>query len=92
MPYNKTRTSWPLLILTVALLTQTSLRAGQSNPKVESAYELPHANSTVALSRQAEERETNISQEPRLVPALSEDKGQESEQSQPRLGEEGEAQ
>jgi hypothetical protein len=92
MPYNKTRTSRPLMIVTVALLTQTFLRAGQSNPKLESAYELPHTNSTVALSRQAEERETNIPPGPRPVPALSDGAGQESGQSQRQPGEGVEAQ
>jgi hypothetical protein len=92
MLYHRIRISRPLMIVTVALLAQTVLRAGQSNPKVESAYELPHANSTVAQSPQAEERETNIPPGPRPIPTLSEDKGQESEQTQHRPGEGGEVQ
>jgi hypothetical protein len=92
MAYYKTRTSRPLMIFTVALLTQALVRAGQSNPKLESAYELPHANATAALSRQAEARESHIPLGPRPVPALSDGKAQENGQSQRRPGEEGEAQ
>ena len=61
MPYSHTRTSRLLVVLGAALLIQSSIRAVQSNPKLESAYDLPHASHIVEVPRLAEDDDTDVS-------------------------------
>jgi hypothetical protein len=63
MPYSHVRIHGFLLVLSAMILTQSPLRAAQSNPKLESAYGLPHANLGTKAPRQAGDEQTDAAKE-----------------------------